>query len=187
MTVLSDQDIARELGYGELDVTPIDLDKQLQPASLDIRLGNKIGAYDFPQDIVVDPKYMNPEDYLVEHEIEESGFIIEPDEFYLADTVEYFSIPDYLEGELTGRSSIGRLGVEIHKTAGLFDPGFEGQGVLEITSSLDTPIALYPGMRVGQIVFQRLETPSNNSYNSEDNKYQGQEGAQSSRIDEDFE
>jgi len=188
MSVLSDVDIARELGYGELDVSPVNLEEQLQPASLDIRLGDKIGWYDFPKGMVVDVKDCGIEDYIVEKTISDDGFIVEPGKFYLANTLEDISIPDYLEAELMGRSSIARLGIEIHRTAGLFDPGFgSSDGVLEITSSLNNPVKLYSGMRIGQLVFKRLESKANNPYNSEDNKYQGQRGAQGSKISEDFE
>lgn len=188
MSVLSDSDIARELGYGGLDVSPVDLEEQLQPASLDIRLGDKIGWYEFPEDMIVDVKDDELENYVVEETIsDDDGFVIEPDEFYLANTVEDISIPDYLEAELMGRSSVARLGIEIHRTAGLFDPGFGfTDGVLEITSSLDNPVKVYPGMRIGQLVFKRLESKANNPYNSEDNKYQGQEGAQGTKISQDF-
>jgi len=189
MTVLSDQDIGRELAYGDLDVSPVDLDEQLQPASLDIRLGDVFGVYEFPEEKKhIDVREDDIDEFLVEKEIGEEGwFVVEPDKFYLANTKEEISIPDYLEAELMGRSSLARLGIEIHQTAGLFDPGFsDSDGVLEITNVLGKPVKLYTGMRIGQLVFKRLESRSNNPYNSDDNKYQGQKGAQASKIQQDF-
>lgn len=183
--ILSDEAIIQAIETGRIGVEPFDVEN-VQPCSLDIRLGNEIAVYD---DIsgIIDVRETDIEENTTTYEINsENGFVIEPDGFYLADTIETFDIPDTHEGELMGRSSLARLGIEIHSTAGLFDPGFNGQGVLEISNNSDQPIRVYPGMCLAQMVFKKLITPSRNSYNSEDNKYQGQQGAVPSRIKEDY-
>lgn len=182
MSVLSDSDIAYHLYYGDLEVEPVDLNEQLQPASLDIRLGDTIEKVcgsgtgrpiiDVTEDEVPTDEISSPK--------------INPREFYLANTKEIFEIPDYLGCEVRGRSSLARMGIEIHSTAGWVDPGFEGELVLEISNNSRNIIELEEGMRVGQLVFYELSSPSNNPYNSEDNKYQGQEGAQGSRLHEEL-
>lgn len=184
--VLSDRELARELGYGNLEVDPVDLEEQLQPASLDIRLGENIKQSFRSLNGEVDTR-KDAEEQMEFDEIEtEEGVVIYPGKFYLADTKEYFEIPDYLLGEMTGRSSLARLGIGVHQTAGLFDSGFSGKGVLEISNVGEEPVRIYPGQRVAQMKFTRLSSPANNPYNSEDNKYQGQEGAQGSRLHEEL-
>jgi len=175
--VLSDRDIARELGYGELDVKPVDLDEQLQPASLDIRLGDD---YKEVEDCLFSIDALKDE--VPAEDVSEP--IIDPDGFYLANTKETVRIPDYLACEIRGRSSLARMGIEIHSVAGWADPGFEGELVLEISNNSKNIVQLEEGMRIGQLVFYRLNSPAKNPYNSQDNNYQGQEGAQGSRLHE---
>jgi len=184
MSVLSDQDISRELGYGELDVSPVDLDEQLQPNSLDIRLGHnfsKIVKSNIPLDCREEITEQEKVDFCAKESV-----IINPGEFFLADTVEYFDIPDYLYAELNGRSSLARLGIEIHSTGGVLDSGFSGDLVLEIKNNSPRPVKLYPEMRVAQIIFYELKSKCNNPYSDENNKYQQQEGVTHSSINEDF-
>lgn len=185
MAVLADQDIAREMAYGDLDVSPVDLHEQLQPNSLDIRLGREYSK-PIKNGRTIDVKEGLSDDDFYHHE-DMDKMIIHPGEFVLATTVEDFEIPDYLYAQVHGRSSIGRLGLEIHSTAGLIDSGYEGEITLEITNNSPRPIRLYSGMRIAQVVFHRLESRCNSPYSSEKNKYQGQEGVTPSRIDEDFE
>jgi dCTP deaminase len=182
MTVLADQDIGRELAYGDLDVSPVDLDEQLQPNSLDIRLSDGFCSVIREEKECIDVKEGN----FSLAECKKNDFIINPGEFLLADTIETFKIPDYLYGQVHGRSSIGRLGIEIHSTAGLIDSGYRGSITLEITNNSNNPIKLYNDMRIAQVVFHRLESKCNNPYSCEDNKYQGQEGVTRSRISQDF-
>lgn len=186
MSVLSDQDIARELAYGKLEVSPINLEEQLQPNSLDIRLGNNvsdISESNIPLDVKegIDEKDTN--DYYFN---EQEYFQLDTDDFILADTVERFDIPDYLYGQLNGRSSLARFGIEIHSTGGVIDSGFEGDLVLEISNNSPRPIKLYPGMRVAQVIFHELTSKCNNPYSAKDNKYQGQSGVVHSRINEEL-
>lgn len=189
--VLSDEEIARELAYHGLVVEPVDLDEQLQPCSLDIRLGNDFSSYATSENVVFDAKHSDMETYTAnEYVSDEEGIVIGPDDFYLANTKESMVIPDYLSAELKGRSSLGRMGIEVHSTAGWIDSGFGSPSgadlVLEISNNTNNPIKLYPGERVGQLVFHRLDTPSKTPYNEkEDQKYNSQKGAVGSRIYED--
>lgn len=113
--------------------------------------------------------------------------IIHPREFLLGTTVEKVKLPDDIVAQLMGRSSIGRLGIIVHATAGFIDPGFEGQITLEMTNVANIPIALYPGMRIGQISFTRMSTPAKNPYSpKKGSKYSGQRGPTVSRIWKDF-
>lgn len=181
MAVLSDSDIARELAYGDLDVSPVDLKEQLQPNSLDIRLGNEFSVIGGSG--VIDTKKE------IEHEVttkDGESIVIEEDGFVLADTVEHFDIPDYLYGELKGRSSFARLGIEVHSTGGVIDSGFQGDLVLEISNNSPRPVKLYSGMRIAQVIFHELSSKCNNPYSEKDNKYQNQKGVVHSRINEEL-
>lgn len=182
MGVLPDHKIARELAYGELEVEPVNLDEQLQPASLDIRLGNHFREFRDNRAIVGLDDDLNDEMF----ETTCTEIVLAPDDFVLADTVETFKIPNNILGRVTGRSSIGRLGVTVHQTAGLFDPGFQGKGVLEIANATQRPIVLESGMRIAQMTFEKIEGSANKPYSKEDNKYQEQDGPVPSRIHEDI-
>lgn len=186
MVVLSDVRIQEELEQGELDISPVDLGEQLQPNSLDVRLSERFSSFKQKNKTPLDPKEGLKEytDYM-DYEVEECT-IIGPGEFLLADTVEDFDIPDYLYAQLHGRSSIGRLGIEIHSTAGLIDAGYSGSITLELKNNLNRPVLLYPGMRIAQVVFHDLDGPSDEPYSSKANKYQNQEGVVHSRIDEEL-
>lgn len=187
MTVLQDSAIARELGYGNLTIEPRNSHKQLQPCSYDVRIGNEVSWY---EDVdVIDTREDDPEDYLVTEKLEEDdSILVEPNDFFLISTEEYIEIPDYLECEVTGRSSIGRLGIEVHSTAGLIDAGFKGQIVLEVTNNSNNAVRLYRGQRVAQLVFNRMQRKAGKPYGEgEGSKYQNQKGAVGSRINEDNE
>lgn len=184
MSVLSDSQIGKELAYGELDVSPVNLSEQLQPNSLDIRLGDEFSLFleDGP---TIDPKEgIKEEHYTTFSDVE--GYKVFPGDFVLATTIESFDIPDYLYGQLHGRSSVGRLGIEVHSTAGLLDSGYSGEVTLEIVNNNSSVIKLYPGMRIAQVVFHELSSPSSNPYNEKDNKYQQQKGAVHSRLNEEL-
>jgi dCTP deaminase len=112
----------------------------------------------------------------------ETPFILHPDEFVLAVTRERVEVPDDLVGRLDGKSSLGRLGLIVHSTAGFVDPGFKGRLTLELRNIANLPITLYYDMPVSQISFVRLTTPAEKPYGAEGSKYQGQEGPQSSRY-----
>jgi len=188
MTVLQDSEIAREIAYGNLTVEPVNLDEQLQPASLDIRIGDEVSWYEGTE-ITMDSRENSPEDYLVSESLDEDGSVlVEPGDFFLFNTEEYIEIPDYLECEVRGRSSYGRLGLEVHSTAGLVDPSFHGKLVLEVSNNSQHPIRLYRGDRIAQLVFNEMVGSANVGYgDKEDSKYQGQEGAVGSRVNQDHE
>lgn len=185
MGVLPDHKISSELAYGELEIEPVNLSEQLQPASLDIRLGNNFKCFNGTEEIIGIDHDIEAE--MLERTVDDGDkIILWPGDFYLADTKESFDIPDNILGELTGRSSVGRMGITVHQTAGLFDPGFKApSGVLEIANVSNHPVKLEPGMRIAQMTFTKLDGSANNPYNEEDNKYQGQEGAVASKINQD--
>jgi dCTP deaminase len=158
MSVLSDSDIAHAVHYGDLDIEPYD-EANLQPASYDVRLGSKL--------------YHVESDTMTQSE----SHTIEPFERYLGHTEENILIPDNIAGQLAGRSTIGRRGVIVHKTAGFLDPSFSGDITLEIMNLGSDPVILESGKRVAQIVFFEL-TSKSSGYNG---KYQNQSGPTKSR------
>src|SRR5207249_9091798 len=116
----------------------------------------------------------------------DESFILHPGEFVLGSTLERVVLPDDLVARLEGKSSLGRLGLLIHSTAGYVDPGWNGYLTLELSNVANLPITLYPGMRIGQISFFRLTSPAEAPYGKAGNKYQGQRGPTPSRFFEDF-
>lgn len=191
MTILSDRTIKEYLKNGNITIEPLEDEKQIQPSSVDMRLGNEFKVFKVIRKPYIDPK--DPEDVssYMESTIVNPGeaFIIHPNEFALATTNEYVKVPDNLVARVEGRSSMGRLGVTMHVTAGFIDPGFEGKITLEISNIGAMPVALYPGQRVCQIVFETMTTPSEIPYGhpTRNSKYMGQVKPESSRIKQDYE
>lgn len=191
MTILSDKTLKEYLKKGKIAIEPLEDEMQIQPSSIDMRLGNEFKVFKVIRKPYIDPK--DPEDVAsyMESTIVEPGeaFIIHPNEFALATTNEYVKVPDDLVARVEGRSSMGRLGVTMHVTAGFIDPGFEGKITLEISNIGAMPVALYPGQRVCQIVFETMTTPSEIPYGhpSRNSKYMGQVKPESSRIKQDYE
>jgi dCTP deaminase len=189
MSILSDSEIEDELKNGRIGIEPLDLAKQLQPSSIDLRLGNKFRVFRHTERAYIDPKANdNLQEYTEIMEVnDDKPFILHPGEFVLGSTKEYVKMPDNVVGRLEGRSSMGRLGVVVHSTAGYVDPGFRGKLTLEITNLGKMPIALYPDMRICQISFYRMEKASKVPYDKKkDAKYLGDEGPEMSRITKDF-
>ncbi|MFB6144787.1 MAG: dCTP deaminase [Candidatus Nanohaloarchaea archaeon] len=190
MTILSDRNL-RELIEQENAVTskelPLDLDLQLGPSSLDLRLGYEFGVLNTRKIEMVDTRHMEKYgDYIQkeEHSAEE-GVVIHPGEFILGSTVESLHVPDDLVARVEGRSSYGRLGIIVHATAGYIDPGFSGNITLEIQNLGNAPVKLYPEDRVCQVVFETMTSEAEQPYgDKKDSKYMGQEGATGSRLDE---
>lgn len=186
MTILSDGEIAAMLATGKLVITPEpELAIQLQPASLDLRLGNRFSF--FRDDVVFHgwPAVIDPRETDVStmmETIESSQFGIHPGAFALGHTMERVKIPDDLVGVVDGRSSLGRLGVGVHVTAGYIDPGFEGQITLELHNVGVYPVVLHAGDRICQLRFHRMDKAAVSPYAG---KYQGDTGAVASRIIED--
>lgn len=192
MTILSDKDINEYLKKGDIEIHPLeDIERQIQPSSVDLRIGSEFKGFKIIKKPFIDPK--DPEDldsYMESMHIEnEESFIIHPNEFTLATTYETVKIPDNLVARVEGRSSMGRLGITMHVTAGYIDPGFEGKITLEISNIGKMPVALYPGQRACQIVFETMISSADRPYGhpERDSKYMGQTRPESSRIKQDYE
>lgn len=185
--VLSDRDLKKALQSGRIKITPApDLKTQLGSCSIDLQLGNTFLIFDHSKYPFIDPLHPKKEGTTRTITVKNGQpFIVQPGDFILASTHEYIEIPDDLVGRLEGRSSIGRLGIVIHSTAALFNPGFAGKGVLELGNMGRMPVALYPGMRICSMTFEELTSPSESPYHKKKNaKYLGQKGPGESRISE---
>lgn len=192
MTILSDIYIKKFLKEGKIIIDPlIDPERQIQPSSVDLRIGNEFKGFKIIKKPFIDPKSPeNIDSYMESVHVEEGeAFIIHPNEFTLATTFETVKVPDYLVARVEGRSSMGRLGITMHVTAGFIDPGFEGKITLEISNIGKMPVALYPGQRACQIVFETMSSPAEKPYGhpDRDSKYMGQTKPESSRIKQDYE
>lgn len=189
--ILSDRDILERLRRGDIVITPeLDLDTQLQPASLDMRLGYDFQTFNYTRQALIDPADPTTFEQLTTLTQLEDGerFLVHPGEFVLATTLERVEIPTDLLARLEGRSSIGRLGIVIHSTAGYLDPGFKGKITLEISNLGRIAVALYPRMRICQIAFEEMSSSVGSSYGEKRGaKYQGQDAATASRLFQDNE
>jgi dCTP deaminase len=183
----SDHFDREELAAGRLGIAPLDADA-IQPASVDLRLDRSFRVFRSTARPFVDVR--EPVDDLTDLvEIAEGEpFVIQPASFCLGSTVETITLPDDLVARVDGKSSLGRLGLLVHATAGYVDPGWSGRLTLELSNQSQMPIALYYGMRIAQISFLRLTTPVDRPYGSPGlgSKYQGQTGPTASRISDEF-
>jgi dCTP deaminase len=185
--ILSDRSLRRALEDGRLVVDPLDADA-IQPSSIDLRLDRYFRVFHNARYPYIDLKQpMEGLTELVEVKPDDA-FILHPGEFVLASTLERVRIPPDLAARLEGKSSLGRLGLLTHSTAGFLDPGFEGHVTLELSNVANLPITLYPGMRIGQIAVFQLTTPAEQPYGTPGirSKYQGQRGPTPSRYWENF-
>ena len=184
--ILSDADILRRLEDGDLVVEPLDdPDIQIQPASVDLRLGREFLEFRRTNIPYIHPNdEREVDDYVAETLVEDGEeFILHPGDFVLGTTRERVEIPPDLIAHVEGRSSLGRLAIVVHSTAGLCDPGYRGQITLELSNLGTAPVALTPGMRVSQLTFTELTSPAERPYGSDrGSKYQDQDGPQASRI-----
>jgi len=185
MTVLSDRTIKEELAAGRLAIKPLN-ERDIQPASVDLHLDRWFRIFRVTSRSYVDVR--KPMDDLTEQvEINRNTpFFLQPGSFALGCTLESVTLPDDIVARLDGRSSLGRLGLLVHATAGYVDPGWTGKLTLELSNQSQMPIALYYGMKVSQISFLRMSTPVERPYGSSGlaSKYQGQTGPTPSRIHE---
>src|SRR5919199_4401371 len=185
--ILSDRSIRDQIAAGRLVIDPFDPER-VQPSSVDLRLDRAFLVFRNTRQAYLDVR--EPVDHLMERiELDdEEPIVLHPSEFILGSTIESVTIPDDLVGRLEGRSSVGRLGVVIHSTAGYIDPGFSGQITLEIANLANIPVRLYPGMRIAQISFSRMTTPAETPYGQRGlrSKYQGQGSPTPSRLYLDF-
>lgn len=185
--LLSDRDIRSELDSGRIGLDPLDLG-MVQPSSVDVRLDRFFRLFDNHKYQHIDPALDQPElTRLVEVESDEA-FVFHPGEFVLGATFEVVSLPDDVAARLEGKSSLGRLGLLTHSTAGFIDPGFSGHVTLELSNVATLPITLWPGMKIGQLCFFRLSSPAEHPYGSEKygSRYQGQRGPTASRSFQNF-
>lgn len=191
MAILSDKTIKEYLKEGKIVIDPLKDEQQIQPSSVDMRLGDEFKVFKVIRKPYIDPK--DEEDiaeYMESSTVPEGeAFIIHPNEFALATTQEYVKVPDDLVARVEGRSSMGRLGVTMHVTAGYVDPGFEGRITLEISNIGAMPVALYPSQRVCQLVFETMTTPAELPYGhpKRNSKYMKQLKPESSRVKLDYE
>ena len=185
--ILSDRSIRDQIAAGRLVIDPFDPER-VQPSSVDLRLDRAFLVFRNTRQAYLDVR--EPVDHLMERiELDdEEPIVLHPSEFILGSTMESVTIPDDLVGRLEGRSSVGRLGVVIHSTAGYIDPGFSGQITLEIANLANIPVRLYPGMRIAQISFSLMTTPAEVPYGQRrlGSKYQGQGSPTPSRLYLDF-
>ncbi|MEU3567422.1 dCTP deaminase [Kitasatospora sp. NPDC036755] len=180
--LLSDKDIRTEIDLGRVGIDPFD-PAMIQPSSIDVRLDRFFRVFENHKYPHIDPSEEQPDlTRLVEPDGDEA-FILHPGEFVLASTYEVITLPDDVASRLEGKSSLGRLGLLTHSTAGFIDPGFSGHVTLELSNVATLPIKLYPGMKIGQLCLFRLSSPSEHPYGSEryGSRYQGQRGPTPSR------
>jgi dCTP deaminase len=181
--ILSDKTIREELKAGRIVIEPFD-DANVQPSSVDMHVDRYFRVFRNDTTPFIDPK--EPQEDLTQLiEVEDGrAFILHPGEFALASTLERVRLPDDLASRLDGKSSLGRLGLLTHATAGFVDAGWDGHLTLELSNVATLPIAIYPGMKIGQISLFRMTTSADHPYGSDTtgSKYQGQRGPTPSRY-----
>jgi dCTP deaminase len=180
--LLSDKDIRAQIEAGRVTCEPYE-PKMIQPSSIDVRLDKFFRVFENHRYEVIDPSKEQPE---LTREIEvgnDEHFILHPGEFVLASTYEVITLPDDIAGRLEGKSSLGRLGLLTHSTAGFIDPGFSGHITLELSNVANLPVKLFPGMKIGQLCLIKLSSSAENPYGSAiyGSRYQGQRGPTASR------
>jgi dCTP deaminase len=180
--LLSDRDIRSEITSGRVKVEPFE-EKMVQPSSVDVRLDRFFRVFENHKYESIDPSIEQPE---LTREIAvgaDDFFILHPGEFVLASTYEVITLPDDIAGRLEGKSSLGRLGLLTHSTAGFIDPGFSGHITLELSNVANLPVKLFPGMKIGQLCLIKLSSPAEHPYGSAlyGSRYQGQRGPTASK------
>jgi dCTP deaminase len=183
--ILSDRDIKAAIKSGHVGISGWDGPEHIHASSMDMHLSSVFKVYEHSKSAVLDPKKMETfKDMMRTITVEEGEpFLVQPGEFVLGVTKEKIAVPDDLVVRVEGRSSLGRLGIIVHSTAGFVDPGFSGTITLEISNLNRMPIALYPGMRICQLAFQQMTSPAETPYNKKPfSKYMDQELPEESRI-----
>ena len=185
--LLSDRDIRTLIESGRVVVEPYE-PAMIQPSSIDVRLDRYFRLFDNHKYAVIDPAEEQPD---LTHLVEVAGtdpFVLHPGEFVLASTFEAVTLPDDVAARLEGKSSLGRLGLLTHSTAGFIDPGFTGHVTLELSNVATLPIKLWPGMKIGQMCFFQLSSAAEHPYGSavHGSRYQGQRGPTASRSAQGF-
>ncbi len=185
--ILSDRSIREALAAGHIVIDPLD-EVDIQPSSVDLHIDRYFRVFRNHSMRVIDVKQDQEELTELVEINDDDAFILHPGEFVLGSTAERVRLPDNLVARLEGKSSLGRLGLLIHSTAGFVDAGWDGHLTLELSNVANLPITLYPGMKIGQISFLRMTTPADVPYGSPKvgSKYQGQRGPTPSRYYENF-
>jgi dCTP deaminase len=180
--LLSDRDIRAELAAGRVVLEPYD-EAMIQPSSVDVRMDKFFRVFENHRYPHIDPAEEQPELTREVEPLPGEPFILHPGEFVLASTYEVVTLPDDVAGRLEGKSSLGRLGLLTHSTAGFIDPGFSGHVTLELSNVATLPIKLWPGMKIGQLCLFRLSSPAEHPYGSSKygSRYQGQRGPTQSK------
>lgn len=175
--LLSDRDIKAEIELGRVRLEPYD-EVMVQPSSIDVRLDRFFRTFENHRYPFIDPRQEQNELTRAVEVRHDEAFVLHPGEFALGSTYEVVSLPDDLAARVEGKSSLGRLGLLTHATAGFVDPGFSGHVTLELSNVSTLPIMLWPGMKIGQLCFMRLSSPAEHPYGSSiyGSRYQGQRG-----------
>lgn len=185
--LLNDGDLRRELTTGRVGVDPLDL-AMVQPSSIDVRLDRFFRVFNNSRYTHIDPRQQQDDLTTLVQTDGDDPFVLHPGQFVLGSTVEFVQLPDDLSGRLEGKSSLGRLGLLTHSTAGFIDPGFHGHITLELSNVATLPIMLWPGMKIGQLCLFQLTGPAEHPYGSRQagSHYQGQRGPTPSRAHVNF-
>jgi dCTP deaminase len=185
--ILSDRTIREEIEAGRIRIEPFD-PESIQPSSIDLHVDAQFRVFANSRYPYIDVKSPMPDLTELVEVTDGEPFILHPGEFVLGSTRERVRLPDDMVARLEGKSSLGRLGLLIHSTAGYVDPGWDGYLTLELSNVANLPITIYPGMKIGQISFFRLSTEADRPYGSKEtgSKYQGQRGPTASRFFEEF-
>lgn len=185
--LLSDHDIRQEIGAGRVILRPHD-PSLVQPASVDIRLDRRFRVFDSHVYAAIDPAVMQPGLTRAFITRDDDALVLHPGELVLGSTLEHVTLPGDIAARLEGCSSLGRLGLVVHSTAGWVDPGFSGQVTLELSNMARLPILLWPGMKIGQLCLFRTSSPVTRPYGAPGlgSHYQGQQGPVPSRSHEGF-
>ncbi|CAB4658507.1 unannotated protein [freshwater metagenome] len=175
--LISDRDIRAEIAAGRVKVEPF-TEAMVQPSSVDVRLDRFFRVFENHKYEVIDPSKEQSELTREVAVAPKEFFILHPGEFVLASTYEVITLPDDIAGRLEGKSSLGRLGLLTHSTAGFIDPGFSGHITLELSNVANLPVKLFPGMKIGQLCLIKLSSPAEHPYGSAvyGSRYQGQRG-----------
>ncbi|WP_086661375.1 dCTP deaminase [Lentzea kentuckyensis] len=181
--LLSDQDLRKEVESGRLLLDPFDVE-MVQPSSIDVRLDRFFRVFNNTKYTHIDPAIQQDDLTSLVETPEGEPFVLHPGEFVLGSTYELVTLPDDLAGRLEGKSSLGRLGLLTHSTAGFIDPGFSGHITLELSNVANLPITLHAGMKIGQLCLFKLSSPAEHPYGSKQagSRYQGQRGPTPSRA-----
>lgn len=181
--VLSDRTIKSEMAAGRIIIDPLD-PCDIQPSSVDLHLGDDFQVFRNSRYPYIDPGREQPGLMERVSASPEEPFVLHPGEFALGTTVERIALPDDVVGRLEGKSSLGRLGLLIHSTAGYVDPGWDGRLTLELSNVANLPILLTPGMKIGQVSFSKMTTPVDRPYGHPElgSRYMGQHEATSSKM-----